>query len=198
MWVPLLRKRRQRSQDEDDEWPPASLERGVGGGASGSSSRLQLPSLSALADAKAERIARFKQQTLCNPGRFARHQLNPAGELQLRTKHHMSRDHDGGAASITPPSYLYYVVDNMHQNLKIYVKSRSDKQLRGVTPKKLSDVWNCDPYLYKPPYHNRTAEMAQQMPFEPTEIINPCGLTANSTFSDKYKLMVRNTSEQVP
>jgi hypothetical protein len=64
-----------------------------------------------------------------------------------------------------PPVYVYYQLDNFYQNHRRYVKSRSDKQLRGeeVTAADLSD---CDP-----------------LDKQGDKILNPCGLIANSMFN---------------
>jgi hypothetical protein len=70
-------------------------------------------------------------------------------------------------ADMEPPVYVYYQLDNFYQNHRRYVKSRSDKQLRGeeVDPALLDD---CAP-LNK----------------EGTKTLNPCGLIANSMFNGK-------------
>merc|ERR1711865_689983 len=69
------------------------------------------------------------------------------------------------------PVYVYYSLHNFYQNHRRYVKSRSDKQLRGetLTKSELSD-W-CDPLVST----------------DQDALLNPCGLIANSLFSDVIK-----------
>ena len=72
------------------------------------------------------------------------------------------------------PIYFYYGVDNFHQNARKYVKSRSDRQLRGKTDLSEADVANCEPLL---------RERGNSGDF-----LSPCGLAANSMFNDTFKL----------
>lgn len=85
--------------------------------------------------------------------------------------------------TIRPPSYLYYVVTNMYQNARQYVKSRSDVQLQGKRPRKRVDVMNCDPALYRP-----EIPQSQRQTFNLSQFLNPCGLTALSRFNDTLTL----------
>jgi hypothetical protein len=65
------------------------------------------------------------------------------------------------------PVYVYYSLHNFYQNHRRYVKSRSDKQLRGET-QTAAEVSDCDPLV-----NNKNGAL-----------LNPCGLIANSLFSD--------------
>lgn len=69
------------------------------------------------------------------------------------------------------PVYVYYSLHNFYQNHRRYVKSRSDKQLRGETQTE-SELTDCDPLL--------TTDAGA--------LLNPCGLIANSMFSDVITL----------
>lgn len=82
---------------------------------------------------------------------------------------------------IAEPSYLYYIITNMHQNSREYVKSRSDLQLQGRVPRQLLDVTNCEPLLFN-------QSIARGNGFNPKEFLNPCGLTAASRFNDTFQL----------
>lgn len=209
MWVPFLRKRRQRSADADVDWPPVSLERGT----AGATAALQFPTLSGLSELKAQRIARFKQQTLQSYTLTFAPRLIMwvymvigiifipigasllAGSADIRATEQQTYCQEGECLvkfnvtrTIPAPSYLYYVIDNMHQNLKIYVSSRSDKQLRGIAPRRIDDVWTCDPRLFRSPYENSTADEMRSRTFNVSQILNPCGLTAGSFFNDSFTL----------
>jgi len=65
--------------------------------------------------------------------------------------------------------YFYYQIENMYQNHRRYVKSRSDTQLSGD---KVNDLVSCDPLL--------------DNGGNPSKGLYPCGLVAASTFNDSY------------
>lgn len=69
------------------------------------------------------------------------------------------------------PVFVYYELENFYQNHRRYVKSRSDKQLQGVSGLDLTG--SCDPMLF---YNGTTKQLW------------PCGLIANSFFNDKIIL----------
>lgn len=75
------------------------------------------------------------------------------------------------------PVYVYYSLHNFYQNHRRYVKSRSDKQLRG-NPEPESELTNCDPLI-------KATSGA---------LLNPCGLIANSLFTDVITLNGAGTS----
>lgn len=67
-----------------------------------------------------------------------------------------------------PPVYVYYQLTDFYQNHRRYVKSRDDSQLLGnVLP--AGDLSDCDPLLYSPT--------------NPSKVLHPCGLIANSFFN---------------
>lgn len=79
-----------------------------------------------------------------------------------------------------PPINMYYMLENFYQNHRRYVKSRSDRQLRGETGLAASD--------------SALADCAPRAKFDPDgddslgNTINPCGLIAWSLFNDTFKL----------
>jgi len=87
--------------------------------------------------------------------------------------------------SLTIPSnmnglvYFYYQIENMYQNHRRYVKSRSDTQLAGSA---ISDTSTCDPL----PNNG----MGQGL--------YPCGLVALSTFNDSYGFQVQRGGALIP
>mmetsp|Transcript_9613 Transcript_9613/g.14004 ORF Transcript_9613/g.14004 Transcript_9613/m.14004 type:complete len:317 (-) Transcript_9613:22-972(-) len=76
------------------------------------------------------------------------------------------------------PIYFYYKLSNFYQNHRRYVKSRSDKQLRGDDT---ADLQSCDPL-------EKNKEGKQ---------LYPCGLVAQSYFNDTFTKK-DNTTEQLP
>ncbi len=207
MWLPVIGKRRQRSLDhEDPEWS--------------SPTALSMPSWADLAEAKAERIARFKQQTLksvtvtfsprlvlslyfCIAILFipigaailaGSNDIRSSGDIIYTNKTLCKEDEKvcrftfNLSRSVPSPSYLYYSILGMQQNYLPYVTSRSDWQLRGNTPTEIGQVASCLPKLYVDQFENRTLAIAHEVPFNLSEIINPCGLTALSFFNDTFTL----------
>eukprot|EP00041_Stephanoeca_diplocostata_P011810 m.195568 g.195568 ORF g.195568 m.195568 type:complete len:408 (-) comp18679_c0_seq3:175-1398(-) len=74
--------------------------------------------------------------------------------------------------------YLYYGLDNFYQNHRRYVKSRSNRQLRG---KQENGGVTCEPLL-----NNGSLAYA------------PCGLVANSIFNDTILIQKRDPSQVIP
>uniref|UniRef100_A0A182MFC4 Cell cycle control protein 50A n=1 Tax=Anopheles culicifacies TaxID=139723 RepID=A0A182MFC4_9DIPT len=74
--------------------------------------------------------------------------------------------------------YVYYALENFHQNHRLFVISRDDGQLRGNVEKTPSP--RCRPldYVYR---DNQTLPIA------------PCGLIANAIFNDTFHLYQQQT-----
>jgi len=78
-----------------------------------------------------------------------------------------------------PPIYFYYKLTNFYQNHRRYVKSRSDKQLRGEEEYEES---KCEPLETD----------------DDGDILYPCGLVANSFFNDTFAAtLARNGTETI-
>lgn len=73
------------------------------------------------------------------------------------------------------PIYVYYQLSNYFQNHRMYVKSRSDKQLRGGDVSR-SDLNNCKP-----------EDLVNGLP------VVPCGLIAWSLFNDTFDFSTDGT-----
>ncbi|KAJ5072713.1 cell cycle control protein [Anaeramoeba ignava] len=76
---------------------------------------------------------------------------------------------------LSSPVYMYYQLTNYHQNHRRYVKSRSDKQLRGEKVS-FKDLEICKP--------RRSLDDSSS----PDKIYIPCGLIAYSKFTDIFEL----------
>jgi hypothetical protein len=70
------------------------------------------------------------------------------------------------------PVYFYYQLTNFYQNHRRYVKSRSDPQLRGEDVLEADLVSKCDPLV--------------RSSLDGNKLLYPCGLIANSYFTDKF------------
>jgi len=77
------------------------------------------------------------------------------------------------------PVYFYYELTNFYQNHRRYVKSRSDPQLRGEPVVEADLVSKCDPLV-------KSADGKK--------LLYPCGLIANSYFTDKFVAPMLNTT----
>ena len=88
--------------------------------------------------------------------------------------------------------FVYYRLKNLYQNHRRYIKSKSNKQLKGefLTEHDIKD--DCDPIiLNKDLYEGITSFMSQQnnkTELDPNEVAHPCGLIAKSLFNDTFKL----------
>ena len=88
--------------------------------------------------------------------------------------------------------FVYYRLKNLYQNYRRYIKSKSNKQLKGefLTEQDIKD--DCDPIiLNKDLYEGITSFMSQQnnkTELDPNEVAHPCGLIAKSLFNDTFKL----------
>ncbi len=88
--------------------------------------------------------------------------------------------------------FVYYRLKNFYQNHRRYIKSKSNKQLKGefLTEHDIKD--DCDPIiLNKDLYEGITSFMSQQnnkTELDPNEVAHPCGLIAKSLFNDTFKL----------
>ena len=99
--------------------------------------------------------------------------------------------------------FVYYRLKNFYQNHRRYMKSKSNKQLKGeyLTEKDIKD--DCDPIklnkdLYEgiqgiedDPNSNSTNRT-----LDPNDVAHPCGLIAKSFFNDSYTI-VKNDGEPV-
>eukprot|EP00007_Cunea_sp_BSH-02190019_P001595 CAMPEP_0174230778 /NCGR_PEP_ID=MMETSP0417-20130205/1466_1 /TAXON_ID=242541 /ORGANISM="Mayorella sp, Strain BSH-02190019" /LENGTH=300 /DNA_ID=CAMNT_0015308537 /DNA_START=105 /DNA_END=1004 /DNA_ORIENTATION=- len=83
------------------------------------------------------------------------------------------------------PVYLYYRMSNFYQNHRRYVNSKSDDQLSGDPITKVSSLGSCDPLIT---YTGNDDDNA---------ILNPCGLIANSTFSDDFLNMTNSNGTEI-
>lgn len=77
---------------------------------------------------------------------------------------------------MTPPIYVYYQLGNYFQNHRRYVKSKSERQLRGLPPSS-SELNDCKP--------QDTAN---------GQVIIPCGLIAWSLFNDSFDFSIDDFS----
>lgn len=80
---------------------------------------------------------------------------------------------------IAGPVFVYYEINGYYQNHRIYVKSRSPKQLAGGVYK-VSDLSECAPITTVSDLELSGTQLTDKMP------ANPCGLIAKSFFQDTF------------
>jgi len=85
---------------------------------------------------------------------------------------------------LQPPVFFYYKLENFYQNQRRYVRSRNDEQLRGQVVNKFSTLNTCAPYT------------SVNNSKDPEDFYVPCGLIANSMFTDTF-IMEASNGDQV-
>jgi hypothetical protein len=85
---------------------------------------------------------------------------------------------------IPSPVYFYYEIENYYQNHRIYVKSRSSKQLAG-NELSSSEIQECDP-VTKIKDLDWDDKVLENSRFDKNDDANPCGLIAKSYFKDRF------------
>lgn len=86
---------------------------------------------------------------------------------------------------IPGPAYFYYKLTNFYQNHRRYVSSRSDLQLSGMPPVTVGGIAECTPL--------QSVNGSQA----PADMYLPCGLVANSFFTDTFSLQDQATLQNV-
>jgi hypothetical protein len=81
------------------------------------------------------------------------------------------------------PVFIYYELLNFYQNHRLYVKSKSYKQLRGDSPSS-TDLKNCEPARYNKDFKGYYSGKT----LEPDDTARPCGLIARSVFNDSIRI----------
>ncbi|KAI8819048.1 ligand-effect modulator 3 family [Fimicolochytrium jonesii] len=98
--------------------------------------------------------------------------------------------------AFNPPVFMYYRLTNFYQNHRRYVKSFDAEQLKGsqTTPSgKGLDL--CDP-LKTPPQGTTVRINGQDVAVSPNAQYYPCGLIANSMFSDEISNLTSISAAQ--
>ena len=100
--------------------------------------------------------------------------------------------------------FVYYRLKNFYQNHRRYIKSKSNKQLKGeyLSEKDIKD--DCDPIklnrdLYEgikgiadDPNSNNTNRT-----LDPNEVAHPCGLIAKSFFNDSFQIRKNDEADYI-
>lgn len=87
-------------------------------------------------------------------------------------------------SDMAPPVFLYYRLTNFYQNNRRYVKSFDLKQLGGQADQGPTDLENCEPLRFADPA-TQVVVGGANVTVLPGAVYYPCGLIANSLFSDE-------------
>ena len=92
--------------------------------------------------------------------------------------------------------YVYYRMKNFYQNHRRYIKSKSNKQLKGNWLEESDIDDDCDPIkLNKDLYEGITG--LNKTVLDPEGVAHPCGLIAKSFFNDTFVLKKGDNDEIV-
>ena len=92
--------------------------------------------------------------------------------------------------------YVYYCMKNFYQNHRRYIKSKSNKQLKGNWLEESDIDDDCDPIkLNKDLYEGITG--LNKTVLDPEGVAHPCGLIAKSFFNDTFVLKKGDNDEIV-
>ena len=92
--------------------------------------------------------------------------------------------------------YVYYRMKNFYQNHRRYIKSKSNKQLKGNWLEESDIDDDCDPIkLNKDLYEGITG--LNKTVLDPEGVAHPCGLIAKSFFNDTFVLKKGDSDEIV-
>ena len=87
--------------------------------------------------------------------------------------------------------FVYYRLKNFYQNHRRYIKSKSNKQLKGEILEEKDIKDDCDPIILNKDLYDGIKSINTTNPnntLDPEGVAHPCGLIAKSYFNDTYTL----------
>ena len=92
--------------------------------------------------------------------------------------------------------FVYYRMKNFYQNHRRYIKSKSNKQLKGnwLTESDIKD--DCDPIKLNKDLYQGIVGL-NNTPLNPNDVAHPCGLIAKSFFNDTFGLKKQGSDEEI-
>ena len=92
--------------------------------------------------------------------------------------------------------FVYYRLKNFYQNHRRYIKSKSNKQLKGNVMEENEIKDDCDPIiLNKDIYLGVKALNGTEL--DPDGVAHPCGLIAKSYFNDTFEIIKQGGNEEI-
>ena len=83
--------------------------------------------------------------------------------------------------------FVYYRMKNFYQNHRRYIKSKSNKQLKGNWLQENDIDDDCDPIILNKDLYEGILGL-NHTPLDPEGVAHPCGLIAKSFFNDSFEL----------
>ena len=93
--------------------------------------------------------------------------------------------------------FVYYRLKNFYQNHRRYIKSKSNKQLKGniMTENEIKD--DCDPIILNRDIYLGVKNTDKTKELNPDAVAHPCGLIAKSFFNDTYEIKKKGGNEEI-
>ncbi len=98
--------------------------------------------------------------------------------------------------TMKPNIMIYYEIDGFYQNHRRYMKSKSDKQLKGeeITEKEAED---CAPVITNQQMGKAGIKSISGEILKENDIAIPCGLMAKSFFNDAFEFFLNDNKEKI-
>lgn len=96
--------------------------------------------------------------------------------------------------------FVYYRLKNFYQNHRRYLKSKSNKQLKGEILEEKDIENDCEPIILNKDLYDGIKSINTTNPnntLNPDGVAHPCGLIAKSYFNDTYELKTLMTGEDI-
>ena len=92
--------------------------------------------------------------------------------------------------------FVYYRMKNLYQNHRRYIKSKSNKQLKGnwMSEKDIKD--DCEPIILNKDLYEGILGLNGTV-LDPEEVAHPCGLIAKSVFNDTFSIKKQEGDEDI-
>ena len=92
--------------------------------------------------------------------------------------------------------FVYYRMKNFYQNHRRYIKSKSNKQLKGnwMSEKDIKD--DCEPIILNKDLYEGILGLNGTV-LDPEEVAHPCGLIAKSVFNDTFSIKKQEGDEDI-
>ena len=97
---------------------------------------------------------------------------------------------------MTKDVFVYYRMKNFYQNHRRYIKSKSNKQLRGNWLSEGDIKDDCDPIILNKDLYEGILGL-NKTELDPNEVAHPCGLIAKSLFNDSFSLKIQGSDQEI-
>ena len=92
--------------------------------------------------------------------------------------------------------FVYYRLKKFYQNHRRYIKSKSNKQLKGNIMKENEIKDDCDPIILNKDIYDGVKSLNGEI-LDPNGVAHPCGLIAKSFFNDSFEIIKQGGNEEI-